>query len=183
MSSLISVTRSLSQRAIERCSRRQLAPNSTERGLIPTMECKRKSLFSSYIHTTFRVSQMTSEREMSFFDSLLDGIRAMFETTRSPEMAASSRLGASSVGELAGALDELRNGEQGWVRFDDYGRLFAAKDGGRERRGRSGRLCSCRIRRRPSMLPTKGIGGAAHLLFETGVRLKFESDSVKKAAN
>jgi hypothetical protein len=67
---------------------------------------------------------------MSFFDSLLDRIRAMFETTRAPEMAASNRLGASSIGELAGALDELRNGELGWVSFDDYGRLFAAKDGG-----------------------------------------------------
>jgi hypothetical protein len=68
---------------------------------------------------------------MSFFDSLLDGIRAMFETTRSPEMAASSRLGASSVGELAGALDELPHGEQGWIGFDDYNRLFATKDVGR----------------------------------------------------
>jgi hypothetical protein len=27
---------------------------------------------------------------MSFFDSLLDGIRAMFETTRAPEMAPSN---------------------------------------------------------------------------------------------
>jgi hypothetical protein len=67
---------------------------------------------------------------MSFFDSLLDRIRAMFETTRAPEMAASNRLGASSVGELAGALDELPNGEQGWIGFDDYGRLFATKDVG-----------------------------------------------------
>jgi hypothetical protein len=67
---------------------------------------------------------------MSFFDSLLDRIRAMFETTRAPEMAASNRLGASSVGELAGALDELPNGEQGWIGFDHYGRLFATKDVG-----------------------------------------------------
>jgi hypothetical protein len=65
---------------------------------------------------------------MSFFDSLLDRIRAMFEPTRAPEMAASNRLGASSIGELAGALDELPNGEVGWIGFDDYGRLFAAKD-------------------------------------------------------
>jgi hypothetical protein len=47
---------------------------------------------------------------MSFFDSLLDRIRAMFETTRAPKIAASNRLGASSVGELSGALDELPNG-------------------------------------------------------------------------
>jgi hypothetical protein len=68
---------------------------------------------------------------MSFFDSLLDGIRAMFETTRAPEMAASNRLGASSVGELAGALDALPNVEQRWLGFDDYNRLFATKDVGR----------------------------------------------------
>jgi hypothetical protein len=67
---------------------------------------------------------------MSFFDSLLDRIRAMFETTRAPEIAASNRLGTSSVGELAGALDELPDGEQGWIGFDDYGRLFATKDVG-----------------------------------------------------
>jgi hypothetical protein len=67
---------------------------------------------------------------MSFFDSLLDRIRAMFETTRAPKIAASNRLGASSVGELSGALDELPNGEQGWIGFDDYDRLFATKDVG-----------------------------------------------------
>jgi hypothetical protein len=67
---------------------------------------------------------------MSFFDSLLERIRALFETTRAPEMATSDRLGSSSVGELAGALDELRGGEQGWIGFDDYVRLFAANDVG-----------------------------------------------------
>jgi hypothetical protein len=68
---------------------------------------------------------------MSFFDSLLERIRALFETTRAPEMATSDRLGSSSVGELAGALDELRGGEQGWIGFDDYVRLFAANMSGR----------------------------------------------------
>jgi hypothetical protein len=75
---------------------------------------------------------------MGFFDSLLERIRAMFETTRAPEMATSNRLGASSVGELAAALDELRGGEQGWIGFDDYGRLFAANDVGPGERKEAG---------------------------------------------